>query len=245
MADRESENVTVSGIETPTLTNRVIIAIILFTVSLTGILGNCLVVAAVIVSKKLRTTTNVFVTNLAIADLLTSLFLPVLGASLLSTLDRPLPDALCGTAIGIVQICLGCSLYTLASIAINRLWLIATPISFYRRIFNRKVMIAWISLTWIINISITCIPIIFDIGYLGFDKEYHICGGVSDHVHSLVYESIIVIGLYPLPLLVIIVSYIWLFVHIHMHQRHIRRSVEANRPISAISGGTSNTSYTR
>lgn len=229
-----------NSVQPPTLANRVIIAIILVTVSLTGIFGNSLVIIAVIVSKKLRTSTNIFVANLAIADLLTSLFLPILALSLIVNEATPLPDALCGTAMGFVQVSLGCSLYTLASIAINRLLLITTSVSFYRLLFRRRFMVIWIFVTWTVSASITCLPIILDRGELGFDSEYHICGGVSEHRHSALYETIIVCGLYPLPLTIIIVCYAWLFTHIHRHNRKVKRHAKANKPISTLSGGVQN-----
>lgn len=230
----------IDSVQPPTLANRVIIAIILFTVSLTGIFGNSLVIIAVIVSKKLRTSTNIFVANLAIADLLTSLFLPILALSLIVSDATPLPDQLCGTAMGFVQVSLGCSLYTLASIAINRLLLITTSVSFYRLLFRRRFMVIWIFITWTVSASITCLPVILDRGELGFDSEYHICGGVSEHRHSALYETIIVCGLYPLPLTIIIVCYAWLFTHIHRHNGKVKRHAKANKPVSTLSGGVQN-----
>lgn len=207
--------------ELPDPIHRIIVAVILFIASILGSVGNALVVLSVIASKKLRTATNAFVVNLAVADFLTSLMLPFLSLSLILEGDPPIPHWLCGSSIAFVYSCLACSLYTLASIAINRLFLITKPTHVCKRLFQPKVLFIWISCIWAIALAITVLPIPLGIGQLGYDKSYHICGGVSSHNLTYIYEGILVLGLYPVPLTVIIASYVWLYVHIRLHGRRM------------------------
>eukprot|EP00057_Strongylocentrotus_purpuratus_P015923 XP_011670397.1 PREDICTED: alpha-1D adrenergic receptor-like [Strongylocentrotus purpuratus] len=57
--------------------------IILLIISITGIIGNSIVIIAIVLSRKLRSTLNWFILNLACADLLTSICLLFYVASLL------------------------------------------------------------------------------------------------------------------------------------------------------------------
>ena len=64
--------------ETPenTLVERQVFAALCVLISVVGTVGNLSVVVCMAMSKKLRTVTNVFVVNLAVADLLSCLSLP-------------------------------------------------------------------------------------------------------------------------------------------------------------------------
>ena len=70
---------------------RVFGAIIVIIVSVVGIFGNSMIILSVIISKKLRTSTNAFVVNLGVADLLTCLFLPWFAVALLGQNGWALP----------------------------------------------------------------------------------------------------------------------------------------------------------
>ncbi|PIK53870.1 putative alpha-1A adrenergic receptor-like [Apostichopus japonicus] len=210
-----------SDVVPPAMLHRIIVAAILLIASVLGSVGNALVILAVVASKKLRTSTNAFVVNLAVADFLTSMFLPFLALSLVIDNDPAIPPWLCGTAMAFVYSCLGCSLYTLASIAINRLLLITKPTHVCKKLFQPKVLSAWISGIWMVTFAITVLPLMLNTGQLGYDNQYHICGGVSTHPKTGTYEAILVLGLYPIPLLLILVSYVYLYVHIRLHGRRM------------------------
>ena len=91
-------------------------------ITVVGTVGNLSVVVCVAMSKKLQTVTNVFVVNLAVADLMTCLCLPWQAVSVLGDGHWPIEGALwlC-QALPFVQILtMGCSINTLALIAVNR-----------------------------------------------------------------------------------------------------------------------------
>ena len=99
---------------------RVFIAVMLLLATVIGSVGNSLVILAVLFSQKLHSVTNTFVVSLAVADLLVSLSLPWNAVALLAKDGWPLPDFFCSLAAGVLVVCVGCSVYTLASIAITR-----------------------------------------------------------------------------------------------------------------------------
>ena len=63
---------------------RVVLGVCFILISVTSITGNSMVILAVIFSKKLRTSTNVFVVSLSSADLMTGLAMPMSAVALIS-----------------------------------------------------------------------------------------------------------------------------------------------------------------
>ncbi|XP_030830297.1 C5a anaphylatoxin chemotactic receptor 1-like [Strongylocentrotus purpuratus] len=99
---------------------RIAIAIILCIIFIVGAIGNTLVITAVGLSRKLRSSTNWLVVNLGCSDLLTCLSLPFNVVALLSRDGWPLPGWICAANSAVILVCLGASVMTLALIAYNR-----------------------------------------------------------------------------------------------------------------------------
>ncbi|XP_072044898.1 adrenocorticotropic hormone receptor-like [Amphiura filiformis] len=107
-------------------------------ISIFGTTGNSLVIIAILLSRKLQTPTNIFVASLATADLLTCLFLIWNVIALLGRDGWPLPHAewLCAVAGFAIFTCTGVSVYTLATIALNRFVFITKSLQTYQKIFS-------------------------------------------------------------------------------------------------------------
>ncbi|XP_001197036.2 alpha-1A adrenergic receptor [Strongylocentrotus purpuratus] len=200
-------------------TQRAIVATMFIIACVLGTAGNSLVILAVVFSKKLRTITNVFVVNLAVADLLTSLILPWNAVALLSRDGWPLHEWVCSAAAGILFTCVGCSTYTLASIALNRCILITKRLQSYQAIFKIRNLAIWISLTWIIPFVLCVIPGFVGLGQLGYNAKYSTCSQQSKHEYSNYYDILQALGIYPIPLVIIVVCYIKIFLHVRHHLR--------------------------
>lgn len=199
---------------------RVIVASMFLFIAVAGTIGNSLVILSVLASKKLRTTTNAFVVNLAVADLLTSLCVPWNAVTLLGFNGLPIPEMICSIVAGVLFTCIGCSLYTLASIAIYRVALITRPFQVYRKEFNRKMVAIIIVLIWIIPCCVVIIPPFFDIGELGYNRKYFTCSGKSSHHNSNIFDLIVAAALYPIPLVTIIACYSAIYISL---RRHLKR----------------------
>ncbi|XP_038069271.1 alpha-1A adrenergic receptor-like [Patiria miniata] len=127
-----------------------------------GTTGNSLVILAVLLSKKLRTTTNAFVVNLSVADLLTCLMLPAY-AIYVQALLFGIGDTLVGFWVGIVTkvieyTTLGCSILTLMCIALNRWLLISRPLTTYLKVYTPKKIALWLVFTWVMSFVVIIIP---------------------------------------------------------------------------------------
>lgn len=198
---------------------RLVVAITFIIVSIIGTIGNTLVLIAVAISRKLRTITNVFVVNLAVADLLTSLSIPWNAVALISRNGWPLHPYICTLAGGISYLCIVASLYSLASVAVNRCILVTKTLHVYQKIFTRLNLVIWIILIWVLSFILVVLLPIVDVGGLGYNEKYSICGQSSSHPRDDIYQLVQAMGSFPIPLIIICYSYIKIFLHVRNHMR--------------------------
>ena len=145
-----------------------------------GILGNCMIILAVAFSRKLQTSTNVFVASLAVTDLLTCF---ALGLGHIVLASSSLADGLnkiCQFAAFVAYSSMGTSLYTLGAIGINRLILITKP-NLARKIFTSCKLGIYVALVWIIPSETFLIALLNGVGTVGFDPTDHTCGNLKTH----------------------------------------------------------------
>ncbi|XP_072041864.1 melatonin receptor type 1A-like [Amphiura filiformis] len=203
------------------MTQRYIVGIAVLCTSVLGILGNSLVILSVILSKKLRIVSNTFVVNLAISDLCTSLCTPWNAVALLSQNGWPIRLEVCTVAAGILFVCVGCSLFNLASIAIDRYIVITRLYRVDKTVYPKWVLAIWVALTWIIPFCVFILPPIHGIGGLGYNSKYFSCSQLSSVKTSNTYDIISSVGLYPIPLIIIITSYTTIYCHIYKHTKNL------------------------
>ncbi|XP_041479218.1 melatonin receptor type 1A-like [Lytechinus variegatus] len=228
---------------------RLVVAITFIIVSILGTIGNTLVIMAVAISRKLRTITNVFVVNLAVADLLTSLSIPWNAVALISQNGWPLHPYICTLAGGITYLCIVASLYSLASIAINRFILVTKKHRVYQKIFTKLNLVIWIILIWVMSFILVIFLPIVDVGGLGYNEKYSICGQSSSHPKDDIYQLVQAIGSFPIPLIIICYSYIKIFLHVRSHMKvmstHMPESHQTDSTVvESISHTTSNEGHT-
>ncbi len=206
---------------------RITVAMMYLIIFLTGIVGNSMVIIAVILSRKLREPTNCLITNLAVSDLLTCLMLIWNVVALLSKSGWPVPDWICSFAGTIIYTSSGTSLYSLPAIALNRLIRITQP-NYFKMIFTYRNVGIMIFLTWIIPLPLILIPPLLGIGQIGYDESDYTCSDVELHPKANTFnffQSAVV----PIPLLTIIICYGWILVHIRRHFKiQRRRSVSSS-----------------
>ena len=156
-------------------TQRIILSVALGFVSITGVIGNTLVIAAVVFSRKLRSVTNGFVVNLACADLLTCLSLPFNMVAMLSRNGWPLPGWICAVASAISLVCIAASVDTLALIAYNRWYLLTQPRANFQRLYKRRNILLMVFCAWLYPLMLVLVPHFAGLGRLGYSAKYKSC----------------------------------------------------------------------
>ena len=82
-----ASNVNVVGESPFTYGERIGVAVLILVIFIFGLIGNSIVILAVVLSKELQTVSNVFVVSLAVADLCYCLLLPLSNATALLAPD--------------------------------------------------------------------------------------------------------------------------------------------------------------
>ncbi|KAJ8032394.1 G-protein coupled receptor moody [Holothuria leucospilota] len=191
---------------------------------LVGVPGNTLILLAVLFSRKLQTTSNAFIVNLAIADLFACLVQPLHMVGTWANYYSSSLDSMCLVASCISHLCIACSIFTLAAIAFNRFVLVVCSSSTYQSIYRSKFLKIWIPLLWTLAVLMTLLPpLALDIGKFGFDNNTHTCRSIIDYPTADQYDSIIVFGVYPLPFFIIIVCYSGILLTVIKHDRRLKK----------------------
>ncbi|PIK54619.1 putative alpha-1A adrenergic receptor-like [Apostichopus japonicus] len=205
---------------------RVFVAVLFLIVFVLGITGNSLTILAVVVSRKLQSVTNVFVINLAVADLLTCLTVPWNIVAMLRQRDWPIKSGWsCTMAAGILLMCVGVSVYTLATIALNR-YILITRTSLFRKIYKPSVIVVWVALLWFIPFCISIVPPILGIGALGYNPKYKTCSDISSEYlphtnNTQTFDLIQAAGVFPIPLIVLFFCYINIILFVRKNAKNL------------------------
>ncbi|XP_071490659.1 rhodopsin, GQ-coupled-like [Diadema antillarum] len=204
-------------------TAAIIMSVFLNIIAVIGIVGNSVVVLAVLFSRKLRTATNVFVIALSITDLLVCLTLPFQTVALVSADGWPLDDWLCAAIGGITSICFGASVLLLVLIAVNRFCVITRPRKSCQRFYKVRNLALMVSAAYLYPFVMFAILPIAGIGQLGYSKSYRICAWDEDHPKGEVNDYVVALT-FGLSFVIIIVCYvrIYRFVRDH-HQKMLAR----------------------
>ena len=209
-----------------TQSQRTVVGVILLLIAIVGLIGNTLVIFAVFASKKLQTFNNIFVVNLSVADYLTCLTIPLQCVVIFSPDDMfPLPNWVCAVVGASSFTCVGCSVYTLASIGTYRLIVLYDNGQGQIALKLQKTYIAvvWIATTWIVPLLVNIIPHMIGAGQLGYNEIYHACGANTSHHGHRYLELTQIFGMYLIPFIIIIVTYTWIFVILRRVTRRMVR----------------------
>lgn len=216
---------------------RVLYATLIGLICIVGTIGNCLVIIAVSMSRKLRTKTNVLVVNLSVADLISCLNLPWMSIAVLSEHGWPLPDWICSLEGGVMILSIGCSLYTLGGIAVSRCCLITLSRARYHDLFTTFNMTAMIIFFWLVPIAIIAIAVSFGSDFLGYSELYSMCIWDTHHDNAKLFNIILMVVFYPIPLGAISVSSYKIWYFVRSHTRKIANATMMQPKVANVSGG--------
>ncbi|KAH8295511.1 hypothetical protein KR018_012506, partial [Drosophila ironensis] len=129
---------------------------------LVTVVGNTLVILAVLTTRRLRTVTNCFVMNLAITDWLVGTCVMPPSVILYITGDWRFGWILCDIWISLdILLCTG-SILSLCAISLDRYLAVTQPLTYSKKRRSKRLALLMILVVWITALSITCPP------YLGW-----------------------------------------------------------------------------
>ena len=202
--------------------------IVLSIICATGILGNLLIICAVVMTKSLRKLTNIFIVNLAVADLIiTSFVMPISLATSRRALDMSVPGynvTLCKAVVFFILTCMMVSTLSLTTIAVER-YVHVCHNTFHRKRFTRPLYIGMIVLIWIFAVVVGVQ------GFTGWAKYTYIkrmfsCFYVPRDNPSFNLFLAAVCFFIPVPILVY--CYGRIFWTVHMNRKPLNNSTPSN-----------------
>ncbi|XP_054276927.1 probable G-protein coupled receptor No18 [Macrosteles quadrilineatus] len=138
------------------------LAVVFVTLIIVTVVGNVLIIAAVITTRRLRTVTNCFVMSLAIADWLVGIFvMPLAVTKHLNNGKWILGRMVCIVWVS-CDVCVStASILSLCAISIDRYFAVTQPLNYSRRRRSKRLAAIMILVVWLTAIMITCPPMIW------------------------------------------------------------------------------------
>lgn len=128
-------------------------------IGIMGFIGNTLVIYVVLPNPQMRSTTNLLIINLAIADLLFTIFCVPFTAIDYTLAVWPLGNVCCKIVQYLIIVSALASIYTLVLMSLDRFLAVVYPIS-SRSFRNERNTLKAITILWALILS-TTIPVIF------------------------------------------------------------------------------------
>ncbi|XP_796413.2 rhodopsin, GQ-coupled-like [Strongylocentrotus purpuratus] len=215
--------------------HRVIVASILIGASIIGLFGNTLVIISVLITKKLRTITNILVVNLAIADFLTCACLPFQVIGFLSqTGSYPLPEGVCATVAAVLHTCLVCSASTLVVIGFIRRYVITRSIRGHQGFHTPKKIATVAVFIWMESAAFMVLPPVLGIGRLGYSSFYGMCAFIGYTRMALYYVASQGIFIATI-LMLTLIFYGLILRHVLRHNKQFRGKFAVDKDTSVSS----------
>lgn len=194
---------------------------ILIAVAALGTLGNLLIIGAVCIYRRLRVKSHVFIVNLAVADLLVTLYIMPVGLASSQFDEVPFGETVCDLNAFLLLTSCGVSTQTLMAIAVER-YIHICRTSLYRKLFTKKLLVLYVCFIWIYTMVWTVQGFTPWTDYK-YSKLMYIC--IFDGENSFSYKvSLAVVGLF-IPMVVVAICYSLIFWTV----RRGRQALETHR----------------
>jgi hypothetical protein len=218
--------------EPPSLTYVVSLSILLSLIAVTTLVGNLLVVIAVLTTRSLSTVTNYFIMSLAVADMLVAVFvLPIAIYMVIYSHTWIFGSIICDLwSISDMFFCTA-SILNLCCISLDRYFAITRPLEYTQK-RSPKLARCMIAVVWFASLLISLPPII---GWR--DPERHTDSDTCFLNRLLSYRIYSSMGSFYLPALVMIFVYARIFKVIHERENGML-NVDNNQYMRAQRGGT-------
>uniref|UniRef100_A0A6E8V4B2 G_PROTEIN_RECEP_F1_2 domain-containing protein n=1 Tax=Anopheles coluzzii TaxID=1518534 RepID=A0A6E8V4B2_ANOCL len=178
-----------------------IVAIFFGFIGITGLLGNALVVLVVLSNPQMRSTTNLLIINLAIADLLFVVFCIPFTATDYVLASWPFGELWCKSVQYLIVVTAHASIYTLVLMSLDRFLAVVHPIASMVIRTERNTVLA-ITILWVLIIT-TGLPVSFAHGI-------NTCGFLEKDTPSAAFHIAFFLSSYVVPLILISVLYMWM-----------------------------------
>lgn len=214
-------------------TSSVILAVCLIVVSVFAFGGNLLVLAAITINRNLRSMSDLFVANLAVADLCqAALAIPLRVAILLET--RPEPSIPCQVNVCLAILFGGASNINILFVSVDRFIAIKWPFT-YNSWVTMKLFVCSILISWLSLVVLAILPLV---GWGGSEGPTSTTCRFTSTL-SREYLAICYIFIHGVPLVTIIILYLYILKAAFRHSRAIAAQEFSLRTNNSLSNENS------
>ncbi|XP_063687049.1 pinopsin-like isoform X2 [Bolinopsis microptera] len=209
----------------------IIMQVMISLVALAGALGNLLIAAVVLTFRRWRVPTNIFLCNVAVADLIICLWtLPLMIASI-NKGWWPLPIWLCSLGGFLDNASYVCSAWSLAFGSLERFYLVLSR-GKNRETMSYSVAILFCGSIWIFSIILAALPVLGWNRYVYSPLTFSCAiNGFMKGIHKYYFITFLILVL-PGPLLIILFNYSYVFIFIARLPK--RNAVERNNHLKVV-----------
>ncbi|KAJ9584656.1 hypothetical protein L9F63_020996 [Diploptera punctata] len=200
----------------------IVVPLLFGLIVLVGLFGNALVVLVVAANQQMRSTTNLLIINLAVADLLFIVFCVPFTATDYVLPFWPFGEIWCKIVQYLIVVTAYASVYTLVLMSLDRFLAVVHPIT-SMSVRTERNAIAAIVVTWVV-ILLASVPVYLshgEITYVYSSAEHTACVFLEadpinrpDGYNKLVFQIIFFLTSYATPLALICGLYLWLLVRL-------------------------------
>lgn len=187
-----------------TLIVSIIVPILFGIIIIIGLIGNALVVVVVAANAQMRSTTNLLIINLAVADLLFIVFCVPFTATDYVLTYWPFGDVWCKIVQYLIVVTAYASVYTLVLMSLDRFLAVVHPIRSMSVRTERHAIIA-IGITWVVIVT-TSVPVYYSHGekhYMFSSDEHIVCIFLNEEYQWAGFQISFFVTSYVLPLALI------------------------------------------
>ncbi|XP_075986670.1 putative G-protein coupled receptor No18 [Anticarsia gemmatalis] len=199
------------------------VVIVLCLLIVVTVIGNTLIISAVVTTKRLRTVTNCFVTSLAVADLLVGIFVMPPAIAVHISGKWELGWILCDIWISLDILLCTASILSLCAISVDRYLAVTRPLTYSRRRRSKKLALTMILFVWIAAGAITCPPM------FGWYEPDHNQGGVCRYNQNPGYVVFSAMGSFFLPMAVMVYVYARISCVVARRHQQLASSTKCNK----------------
>lgn len=176
------------------------------------VIGNTLVILAVLTTRRLRTVTNCFVMSLAVADWLVGIFVmpPAVAYRLMG--EWELGWILCDIWVSLDVLLCTASILSLCAISVDRYLAVTQPLSYSRKRRSKRLAFSMILVVWISSALITCPPM------FGWYEHGRHTGKTCRYNKNTGYVIFSAMGSFFIPMVVML--YVYVRISCVVAQRH-------------------------
>uniref|UniRef100_A0A2H1V0F8 SFRICE_008702 n=1 Tax=Spodoptera frugiperda TaxID=7108 RepID=A0A2H1V0F8_SPOFR len=187
------------------------------------VIGNTLIISAVVTTKRLRTVTNCFVTSLAVADLLVGIFVMPPAIAVHISGKWELGWILCDIWISLDILLCTASILSLCAISVDRYLAVTRPLTYSRRRRSKKLALTMIFFVWIAAGAITCPPM------FGWYEPDHNQNGNCRYNQNPGYVVFSAMGSFFLPMAVMVYVYARISCVVARRHQQLASSTKCNK----------------